>query len=252
MANFHSDSFALAGSREAVNRAILLMAQNIATAGGSTGPVDEPDDPAESFSVYRRDLDESYYAAFAGAESQDRYLSDTASVRFVDGGETCAVCLRYATAGMLNDDDLNTYFEALAAQTCAFKACVIHGDEYDGYDQLRVNYYSAEGTGEWDAAEDEEWPTAGDLARELRRIYRTGKIRDLTDAKEMAYASAVAMWDDWEGESVFETLWESGIFGEDADEDEASSLFYDYPEDVTLYYARCRSVPLTREKIEEA
>ena len=250
MANYHSVSFAVAGSREAVNEAILLMAQNIAQTRRPKTTVKEFDDPAQSFSAYRQDLDESYFSAFAGAESLDRCLSETATVAFDGNDDACVLAMLYATAGRLNDEDLNTYFEALA-QRCAFNACVIHGDEYDWYDQLRENHYWADGTGEWDASEDDEWPTAGDLASELRRIRRAGKIRNLTDPKDMAYAAAVSMWEDWGGDSVFDTLWESGIFGEDADEDEARELFDDYSNDIVLFYASRRRGPVTREKLEK-
>ena len=250
MANFHSVSFAVAGSREAVNQAILLMAKNIAAANNWKVAVKELDDPDASFAEYRHDLDESYYAAFAGAGTQDRYLGETASSVVFDGNDrTCVLCLRYSTAWRLNSDDLGTFVEALA-KTCAFEACAIHGDEEDWYDQLRVSYYSADGAGEVQVDEDSEWLTAGNLAIELRRIHRRGKIRELTDAGGMAWAAAADMWRDWGGESVFDALWEAGAFGEGADEDEARGLFEEYPYDVVLCYAsHCN--PVTREKVEE-
>lgn len=251
MANFHSVSFAVAGSRQAVNQAILLMEKNIAAYFNRKSPVKEFDDPSLSFEEYRRDIDLCYNVAFAGVDTQDRYLGQSAEVNFDGNDQTCALFLNFATAGSLNEEDLATFAEALG-KTCAFEACALHGDEYDDYNDLRFNTYSADGTGEVDWEEDAEFPFAGDLARELRMIHRRGKVRNLTDPQEMARAAAIDIWSDWTGESVFDALWESGVFGDDADEDEALELWEEYPNDVVLFYASRRRGPLTREKIENA
>lgn len=260
MANFHDIVFSIAGSRAAVNEAILLMAQNIADCTGD-GSVERCEDPAESFTRYRWTIDRRYPGAFAGKGTSDRYLSDTATPSFADNGEACSFALRYASAWGLNENDLDTFLKALTARlggSAHFSACAIHADESDDYDEITIDY------GRDGALDESDWCSAGALLRECRACRTAGrkapfdsapKLDQFADSDELARKHAVSCWSEWGGPSVLRELVNAGVLPDDGEGDEddfddefdefdedrddgseASQLLYDWGEVVFGYY----------------
>lgn len=270
MANFHDIVFSIAGSRAAVNEAILLMAQNIADCAGE-GRVERCDDPAKSYSRYWMTIDRRFPGAFAGPVTSDRYLSDTATPSFVDNGEVCSFALRYACAYGLNENDLGVFLRALAVRlgsSAHFSACMVHADECDDYNQITIDY------GQDGEFEKSDWCNAGRLLEEYRECLTAGQkppfdspseLGQFTDPDELARKHAVSCWTDWGGRSVLRALVSAGVLPDDGENDggdeddwddefddfdddsEAAQLFADWGEAVIRYYLSGQEGPFDPE-----
>ena len=76
MADNTSIVVAFAGSKQAVNEAILLMAQNAAESCGEPAPA-RFDDPADSYASHHALVDAHVAAALAGKNASAQYVGDT-------------------------------------------------------------------------------------------------------------------------------------------------------------------------------
>ncbi|WP_321974028.1 BspA family leucine-rich repeat surface protein [Paratractidigestivibacter sp.] len=237
MANYHSVSFAVAGSKEAVNRAILLMAENVTGAGA---PVTDMGTPKKNFDSYRHAIEDGYYRAFAGEESQDRYMDGVAGMSYHGNRKACVVSIGYSTAWRLNSNDIDTFVGRLA-QTCSFEAVALHADEYDGYDEVYDCSYSVAAAGD-DVLDDCECVMAGDLLQRLKEANEGEGLYKRTDPAGLAWVAAADSWGEWGGPSVLETLQEAGVFGDMA-EGEARELTEEFGWELVGHYARGRKLP---------
>lgn len=199
MANFHDIVFSIAGSRAAVNEAILLMARNIFESGVELDDDDHYeryDDPAQSFSEYENLIDPWFDMAFAGVEHFDRYLSESAGLSFVDNGPVCSFALDYSCAWCLNEDDIYSFTGALndllgPGEKC--HVCAVHADEVDGYESIAEM--------DWDVGpaaalgEDYNALTADELHGLAKELEKDG-LGGISDPEQLSYMHAVSCWRD--------------------------------------------------------
>lgn len=249
MANFHSVSFALAGSRETINQAILLMGRNIAESTGID--IVEFDDLERNYREIEPKIDSFYSVSFAGKKTEDRCLSETASVTLIEKGENFCLQITYDSANRLNRADMGFFLESLSemslSESCSFEVCVLHGDEYDGYDELTCEQISVGKSKDWE--ESSKCFTAGDLALMLRESHSVG-CDGGDDPRSLAQKTAFGGWCEWRGESVRETLRDAGMFG-DMDEGEVEDLMWEYSYEIIDLYVRGEAGPVDRMTLEE-
>lgn len=250
MTNSYSVSFSVAGPRETINKAILLMAKNIFEQTGGKEPV-SVGDAAESYKRYCSLISKGYVGAFAGKKSTGRYLSEAASVFFQDNGKLCAFALRYSCDGGPNKNDLDFLLESLSktiGPSEGARACTLDAGEEGRYEDVSVS--TAKIGQDIVSRISQKDLESGRLFMQLRECYRPNPksndvpeidLNGIDDPDELALKLATTLWSDWGTASVIITLCNLGILP--WDKEEACEIFGEEEEAVINHFLAGKDSP---------
>lgn len=228
MANNTSIVVAFAGSKQAVNEAILLMAQNAAESCGEPAPA-RFDDPADSYASLHALVDAHVATALAGKNASAQYVGDTDATSYFDNGENCSFALRYTCGDGFNENDLRLFSDALnerLAEGDTYITLAILANEGDRWENLTIK------SGERGALDNEETLWASELLNEaagwFKRNYGSNKtpklkqVRGKNTTGKVAKRHATSLWNNWNNESVMLFLEDEQVLN--ACDDEFSKL----------------------------
>ena len=245
---------AFSGPKPVINEAILLMAQNVAKAAGEPGPA-HSDDPTTTYDGCHAAIEAHPAAAFAGSNAAANYLDDNATTSYFDNGDDCSLAIRYTCDANLNDADLAAFTEALNGrfpEPVAYNTCVISANASDNYESITIKQ------GKGGALDSEETLESGTLLDQAHDWFKRTRIdwldldrtvknptlkvpkriRSKKQIDELAKRHATSLWDEWNGESVKNTLLNAGVLtdGRVGDEDEADVLLENKRDEIIRYY----------------